>query len=267
MDKVTQLELPTSGTHIYHIAGDWHSFSLHKPTYNILIDHALLLPKNQRRLIINGDFVDIPYGMKKNEGFKFWKSRAHNAEEFFLPTWEEESKWANNLLDELQSVFTEIIFIGGNHDQPRLDNIKKAVGHAYEHNFNIETSFHLKERNIKYIDYNHWLDIGKLSITHGQAHGTTACKKHYEKSGGRSVIFSHVHQLEVKSFHSRGDAKQVCSLPAMCHLNPEYLRETETNWTNGFGVFGVKPNGKFNLQVYQIWDDELVLPTGKILRG
>lgn len=267
--KIHTLALPKTGVEKWYIGGDWHSEHLHKPSYRILIDHALLTTKNklERRLIINGDFLDIPYGMAKNEDYKFWKSKAHNAEKFFLPEWEAEAKIGNDLLDELQSVFSQIIWVGGNHDQPRLNNIKKCVGAGYEHAFSIKGQLHLDKRMIPFIEYNDWLDFGSLSITHGMAHGNTACKKHYEKSKSRNVIFSHVHQFEVKSFHGRGDTIQVTSLPAMCNLNPEYMKNTDNNWSNGFGEILMKANGNFNLNVHQVWDDELILSDGTILSG
>lgn len=267
MSKTYKLDTPKSGIEKWYIAGDWHSFFLHKPTFNILCEHALITTKNKldRRLIINGDFLDIPYGMKKHEGFKFWKSKAHNAEEFFIPMYEEELEVGNKMLDELQTVFSQIVFISGNHDSPRLDNIKSCVGKEYHHFFNINSGLNLEKRNIPEIGYNDWLDFGEVSITHGQAHGGTAVKKHYEKSGGRNCIFSHVHQFEVKSFHNRGKTTQCFSLPAMCELNPEYMRNGDNNWSNGFGEILMKPNGHFNWNVYQVWDDELVLSNGTIL--
>ena len=267
MGKVHEISLPKRGIDIYDVIGDLHAKFLHRPSFNILIEHALLLPKKKRKLIINGDLCDISYGMKKNEDYQFWKKKAHNADKFFLPEWEEEAAIVNEILDELQMIYPEIIFLGGNHDEPRLWNIQEAVGTGYQHNFDLSQSLHLKKRGIPFFPYNAWVDIGKLSITHGQAHGATACKKHYEKSGGRSVLFNHVHQFEVKSFHARGDTVQTFSNPCMCELSADYLRNSETNWSNGFTRLCVKPNGRFNYVVYQIWNDELVLPNGKILRG
>jgi predicted phosphodiesterase len=265
--KIHSVDLPKKKPHVYHITSDWHAEFLHKPTYNILIDHALLYPKNERRLVINGDFADIPYGMKKNSNYQKWAKRADGCDEFFLPHWEQEAQLLNEYLDELQMVFSEIIILGGNHDQPRLDNIKDVVPHGYHHHFNFKSALGLEQRMIKWCDYNDWLDIGKISLTHGMAHGTTANNKHWMKSGARSVIFGHVHNLEVRSYHTRGDTTQTHSLPAMCGLNPCYIKSNETNWSNGFGILCVKPSGKFNYITYQVWDDELVLPTGKILRG
>ena len=267
MQKTTVLNTPLDGIERWLIGGDWHSFDIHEPTFNILIKMAKLDSYINRRLIINGDFLDIVYGMTKNDGFKFWKSKAHNAEEFFLPKWEEEAEWGNKMLDKLQQVFSQIIYIGGNHDQPRLNNIVKCVGAGYDHEFDIKTKLRLEERKIPFIPYNCWLDFGKLSITHGMAHGATACKKHYEFSGARNVIFSHVHQYECKPFHHRGETIQVTSLPAMCGLNPEYMRNTDNNWSNGFGEIFMRPDGNFNLYVHQIWNDILPLRNGQILSG
>lgn len=269
MSKTFKLDTPISGVEKWYVAGDWHSFHLHKPSFNILTDHALgtTKSKSDRRLIINGDFLDIVYGMTKNEGFAFWKSKSRNAEEFFIPNWEEELLVGNETLDELQSVFSQIIFINGNHDSPRLINIIGCTGSEYHYVFNINKGLNLEKRKIPEIGYNDWLDYGDVSITHGQAHGSTAVKKHYEKSGGRSCIFSHVHQFELKSFHSRGKTTQCFSLPAMCELNPDYMRNTDNNWSNGFGEVLMKPSGHFNFNVHQVWDNELVLSDGTILKG
>jgi hypothetical protein len=52
------------------------------------------------------------------------------------------------------------------------------------------------------------------------------------------------------------------SLPAMCTLNPEYIKNSENNWSNGYGTLHMKPNGNFNFFTHQIWDNELILPNG-----
>lgn len=265
--KVKKLSLPKSGVHNYIIAGDWHSEYIHTPSLKILIKYAQTLPKNNRRLIINGDFIDAEFLMKKNEDYQKWIKRPEGMEQFFLEKAEEELTWANRILDMLSKTFQEIIYIEGNHDW-RYNLFKNgACPVAYRPNFDLVTMLNLKKRNITYIGYNDWLDIGKLSITHGMAHGNTATKKHYEFSGGRSVIFSHVHKYECKAFPARGETKQVWSLPCMSNLNPHYIKNTDNNWTNGFGSIHMKPNGNFNVNIYQVWDNELVMPNGKIIRG
>jgi len=265
MTKVTKLALPKSGHVNAIIAGDWHSHHIHKPSVKALGNVADQWDKNNRLLIINGDFLDVEYLMAKQESFKININRQNGIEEYFLPLLEDEMAWGNNMLDQLQKVFKKIIFISGNHDW-RIDwfGESKFCPHAYKHHFNLKLGLNLKKRDIDFIGYNNWLDWGALSITHGMFHGTSACKNHFEASGGRNVIFSHVHQFEAKSFRSRGETKRSFSLPAMCHLNPEYIKNTDNNWTNGFASIHMKANGHFNTYVYEIWDDQIILPNGKL---
>lgn len=248
------------------IAGDWHTSALHKPTYNILKKHALSLPPQMRNLIINGDFIDACHLMKRGDDFKKWIKRNDGVDEYFIPMSEVELAWANEILDDLQSVFKDIIYILGNHDD-RYNWFKSQVSHAYHPNFDLVTKLKLNERKIDYVPYNEWLDWGHLSITHGMYHGTTCHKKHYETTGAQNCIFSHVHSYEVKAFTVRGDTRNSISLPAMCELNPEYIKGRETNWSNGYGQILMRPNGKFNFYCHQVWDDKLALPCGQIYEG
>jgi len=266
--KVNRLKLPAKGkVDTYFIAGDWHSLHVDAASCEILLQLAQRVPKKRRKLVINGDFVDAEHLMKRGDGFKKWIKLSSGIEEYFLPKSEEEYLWANEMLDELQKVFPSITFIEGNHCARYRWFMENHSPAAYRHNFCLKTQLHLRSRNISMINYNDWLDVGNVTITHGMYHGTSAVKKHYEACCGRSVIFSHVHKLECRPFVSRGETRQGWSLPAMCKLNPEYIKNTDNNWSNGFGVLNVKHNGNFNFNTYQIWDDELALLDGTILKG
>lgn len=266
--KVTTLDLPKNGEiDHYFIAGDWHSFHIDMPSLQIMGQHAKLFPKEKRKLIINGDFLDCDFLMKRCDMFKKFANRAEGIEEYFLEKAQAELAWGNEMLDELQKIFSEIIFVEGNHDWRYFWFRKsKYCLSAYAHNFDLKERLNLRDRNIIFVNYNDWLDIGKVSVTHGAFHGATAVKKHYEACG-RSVIFSHVHKVECKSFTARDYTKMGWSLPAMCHLNPEYIKNTDNNWTNGYGTIHVKNNGNFNVHIHTIWDGELVLPNGKLLKS
>lgn len=265
--KITTLDTPKTGTKTYFIAGDWHSDHLCTASYSILKQRAQKLPKKKRSLIINGDFLDVPYLMHRQPDFKLWASRANGIEEYFLPKYLEEMHWGNFILDDLKKTFNEIIYIEGNHDdRVRWFSESKFCPSAYKHNFNIATSLQLTKRKILHVKHNDWLDIGDLSITHGMYHGSTCLKKHYEACGGRSVIFSHVHRAECKAFVSRGKTRKAWSLPTMALLNPAYIKNSENNWTNGFGEIVFKPNGHFNVFINEIYDGELCLPNGEVLR-
>lgn len=267
MGQVHVLKLPRENQN-WFVAGDWHSFNINLDSFNILLKHARLLPEKHRNLIINGDFIDAPYMMPKNPDFQTWCNRKEGVEDFFLPEFEKEIEWGNQTLDLLQTVFKNIIFIHGNHDQPRLEEFKaKYCPSAYRDHFNIDVKLNLMKRNIGSIAYNDWLDFGDLSITHGQYHGPQAYKKHYDAVGARNVVFSHVHHADCKSFIVRGDTRYAWSLPAMCNLNPHYIKNREQNWANGYGSFIMRPDGKFNFNTHIIINGELGLPTGESLRG
>lgn len=268
MGMTHELKTPKNGPQVWFVASDWHSFALHKPSYNILINHAMLLPKEQRNLIINGDFLDTPYFMPKNEGFQQWSSRKDGVDVFFLPQWEDELKWGNDILDELQMIFNHIIFINGNHDNPRVDLFREKFCPAgYREHFHLGKGLNLIKRNINELEYNSWLDFGKLSITHGMHHGSTCHKKHYESAGARNVLFGHVHSSECKTFSVRGDSRSAWSLPAMCDLNPHYIKNAETSWQNGYCTVVMKENGNFNLYTHLVFDNELLLPDGRVIRA
>jgi predicted phosphodiesterase len=266
MEKATVLPVPLEGIDTYFVASDWHSYHLNPACLSILSQHALLHKPEQRRLIINGDFLDFVFFMKKHEDYKKFIARPDGIETHFLPLYEEEVNWGNRCLDYLQKIFSEIVFVSGNHDKPRIDNFLGDCPHAYKHNFDLKRDLKLATRKIVFIEYNDWLDIGDLSITHGMFHGPSALKKHFMASGARNVIFGHIHHDNCESFMTRGKTKQVSSLPAMCDLNPDYIKNAETNWTNGYKVVNMKANSHFNHYTFTIWDDELVLPSGKILK-
>lgn len=266
--KISKMATPSKGIASTFIAGDWHSGHLHQESFNILIEHAKSLPPSMRNLIINGDFLDAGHLMPRDPIFKKWMGRSEGIEDYFLPLCEVELEWGNDCLDRLQKVFKDIIFLEGNHDW-RYRNFKKAFAPAaYSHNFDYIRQLNFSKRGIDHVYYNEWLDWGNnLSITHGMYHGTTCHKKHYEASGAKNVIFSHVHSHEIRAFQVRGDTRSSVSLPAMCTLNPVYIKGNETNWSNGYGQIIMRPNSVFNLYCHQVWEGKLILPCGKSLEG
>lgn len=270
MSDVYTLPLPKRGkTDIYFIASDWHDQHMDNASFNILIQLASMLPKNKRKLIINGDFVDLPELMERSPDFRMWIKRVDCVEEYFLPAAQFAYEWGNTILDKLQETFSEIVFIEGNHDW-RIKNFRdkycERFWPQYSHNFSIQKHWNLEKRKIKFVPYNDWLDLGSLAITHGCYHGPSALKKHYE-AAGKSVIFGHVHQAESKSFTKRGHTESAWSLPCMSTLAPEYMKNRPNSWSKGFGEIRIKANGHFNFYTHQVWDGELVSETGKIICG
>jgi len=256
-------EFKKSSLEQFVIAGDWHFNHLDMPSYNIL--KKVLKDMGKPNLVINGDFFELEFLMFNKPEFRKWHNRGVDGVEYFLERCNEELLWANDILDDLSKYTKSIILILGNHCS-RMNAYKETYAPPpYRPQFDISTRLNLRKRNIRMVAYNDWLDIGKVSVTHGMYHGTTAHKKHYDACG-RSVIFSHIHHHEIKSFITRGESMFSMSLPAMCTLNPEYLRNRENNWSNGFGYLN-HYNGKYNLGSLNVYDGQLITPMGKIYDG
>lgn len=266
MGKVAhRIPLPTSESHTFFIGGDLHGEHLDIPTFTKMIQLAQSVPN--KSFIINGDLYDASYAFKKEELFKHWKKIKTCAEDFFIPEFDKETKLVNDILDGLQTIFPKVYFVGGNHDEPRMNNIIEAVPHAYKGYFNIQEKLHLKKRNIPFIPHNDWLDIGHhfFSITHGIAHGATAHKKHY-LDNPVNVIFSHIHSSHSIPFQSRGSTKRVVSAPTMAGLNPDYMKNNDSNWENGFITLTVTPDPEvYSLNVHIVRNGKLVLMDGRVI--
>ena len=263
--KINYIDPPKNGVDMYFIASDWHSEHLNVPTYSIFKKHLQLITRERRKIIILGDFLDGEHLMGKKPDFVRMASSTNEIEDRLIPLSEKEFEWGNFILAELQKLSDYIYYVAGNHCGQRYDQwVKDYCPPAYAHNFDIRKRLKLEERGIPLVDYNNWLDIGNIAMTHGMFHGSTHLKKHYDACT-KSVIYGHMHQHEIKSFFHRGDAKKAWSLPCMCDLNPDYVKNRDMNWTNGYAVMAMKPNGNFNMHVHEVWDNELILSSGEIL--
>jgi len=265
MSNVFKVSAPKNNIENWIIAGDWHSGYMCFKAFRCLMKYAKTF-KEKPNLIINGDFLDAEFLMPKKECYKA-NMKFKDFEGHFVPKAEEEIEWGNTCLDKLEKVFNRIIFVKGNHDI-RYDNFMNVVPHAYKHNFDLVARLKLKERKIDCIGYNDWLDLGeKLTVTHGIYHGATCLKKHYEAGGSKNVVFGHVHSGECKAFNYRGETRKAWSTPALCKLNPVYMKNSPNNWSNGFIEVNLRPDSNFNLHTHEIWQGKLVLQRGEVIEG
>lgn len=227
------------GKNYFFIAGDWHYDQLNPAAYDCLIAHANKYPFEKRWLIINGDFLDFWFFMKKHPLFKRWIKRSDGIDEFFLPHYEEEIAWGNKLLDDLTKEFAGIVYIEGNHEYGRLNDFLELIPVGYKDNFGVEKSLSLRSRGIAFIRYNDWLDIGSYGITHGQWCANNALKKHF-MSASKNIVISHVHRDEAITSESRSETYHAYSTPAMSsrpgHEYMKYMRNKDSRHTTGYAL-------------------------------
>lgn len=264
MSKIFQLPLPSDGVKTLFVCSDVHALFSYKPALDIMFKLASF-HKIKPDLLVDGDLADVDYFCAKDELFQTWIQRKDGVDEFFYPKYQEEMVWLNQFFDTAQQLFGRVDYMLGNHEN-RWNTILHSLAHHSHHLFNYRQDLKLASRGIECYPYNSWLDFGPhLTFTHGFTCSSTALKKHYELSGGKSVVYGHVHDYGVKSFSARGQTKQSISLPCMSILDPRYLKGNENNWSHGFMVINMMPNGIFYWNVFQIWEDRLVLPSGKII--
>lgn len=257
MGKIHTLECPEEKTIL--LCGDLHSYHLHLPSFKAMLKYSRYL--DDPWIVINGDLFDFAFFMSKNEGFKKWIKREDGIDEFFLPEYEKECAVVSSILDRLQAHFSKIIWVGGNHDDIRIEKFVPLCPFQYRPHFDFIKTLRLQDRGIPYIRYGDWLDVGEdVSITHSNWHNTTCLKKNFDACG-KNVIISHVHRYQVMPFVTRGVTKYATSLPAMCNLDMHYLRNGETNWSNGFGELNIHKN-HHALNVYLWKDRRMILPRG-----
>lgn len=248
-------------------ASDWHSEFMDEPSYSILKQVVKKSKKADKRvLVIGGDFLDAPHLMGKKPDLKRMAKCTETIEQYLIPKTEEEFDWGNRILDECEKIFDCIYFVGGNHCEYRYSNwVKNYCPSAYRHNFDLHLQLDLKARGIPLIKYNDYLDCGDLTFTHGMWHSTTHNQKHFYGCG-KSIIYGHLHHADSKSFYHRGNAKKAWSAPAMCGLNPDYCRNTDRNWSNGF-IQVLMRHDYFNVYVHEIFNGVLTLPSGELISG
>ena len=127
MGKIFPLKIKPQDERVFFIAGDWHLPELNESSVSILTQHAKLIPFENRYLIINGDFLDLAFLMKKHPMFYNWINHSKGMDEYFIPEFNKVIEQANNLLDDLSKVFASIIFGFGNHETKRVNEFLELI--------------------------------------------------------------------------------------------------------------------------------------------
>ena len=171
-----------------------------------------------------------------------------------------------HLLDRHSKLAKEFIYCLGNHE---FRNENYVDMHPQEEgliDYVIDTELLL--RGFEVIPYGRVKKLGKALFTHG----IDTTKYHSARTAQlyqRTVFYGHVHTHQAFSAVSPVDFKEVRiaqSIPCLCNLNPCWLRNKANAWMHGFGMFWLKDNGEFQMDVKHIIRGECVV-NGKIFKG
>jgi hypothetical protein len=118
--------------------------------------------------------------------------------------------------------------------------------------------------NWKVYEYGKVVKIGKLRFIHGEYF----TKYHAAKTIDvyeRSIICGHAHtfQAHTKIVPVENEPHACYSVPCACKINPEYRKNKPNSWVNGFGVFYLMDDGKFNFYPVIALNGHFISPNGK----
>lgn len=153
---------------------------------------------------------------------------------------------------------TKFVWLDGNHSfwaEQYLDKNPELEGMIEP-----RVCLALKERGYKYIPFNQIYKLGKLNIIHGYYTNKYHTAKTLD-AFGESVCYGHVHSPQMTTRMKTIDSNEfhaAYSLPCLCELSPDYMKNRPTAWVNGFGVVYVMPDGMFNLYTIIISNNSFV---------
>ena len=129
--------------------------------------------------------------------------------------------------------------------------------------FEIPNNIPLARDNWELYEYGVTSQVGKLRIMHGEyinKYNAATTVQTY----GTSIIYGHGHTFQAFTMTTphNADSHSAVQIPCACDLNPHYRLNKPNAWINGFCVFYIQPNGRWNLYPILAFDGTFVGPNG-----
>lgn len=177
-------------------------------------------------------------------------------------TFEQDVDAANVMLDRLQSICprSAIHYLEGNHEA-RIEKwcLTSALRNKHDakmllDTYGTETQLHLAKRKISFYKQGQFYDgcripstikLGKCYFTHGSRVGKNATQAMLSDYGA-CVVFGHVHKIQSASSRTvEGGEIGAWTPGCLCRLQPLWRHTAITDWSHGYGVQLVRPDGDF----------------------
>lgn len=174
----------------------------------------------------------------------------------------------NAILDEFDKRLpknAEKHFFMGNHEE-WLNQLIEEVP-ALDGLFDIESGLKLTERGYKVYDYNEIVKFGKLCVTHGIYTGSNPAKIHALRTLS-NILIGHLHSPEMSLIHSPAKEVSVVGYVNGCltNMSPDYMKNKPHNWSHGFAILYLFPDGYFDVNLIRIVKNKFVY-NGKLYNG
>jgi predicted phosphodiesterase len=213
-------------------------------------------------LIIIGDFLDMA-------SISHWnKAKRLTSEGLRL---KQQYAQGNALLDEICKRLpkgADMRWLDGNHEDWYYQLIEENP--TLEGLLDPHDELHLRDRGfteIRRYGHDQFTRLGKLWLMHGIYTTRYHAKKHLDEIK-HNVMYGHLHDIQVYSSASvaRELAFQAYCIGCLANVEPEYMRGRPNNWSHGFGVVCVFPDGKFQADVIRIINGRFIY-NGTLYQG
>lgn len=248
----TQRTTKTKGGFVRVIIPDTHGcFVDDKALSAMLSDIEQLNPKE---VVLLGDHLDCGGFLAQHHTLGYVAQAEY--------TFESDVDAANDMLDKVQSRCPKstIHYLEGNHEA-RISAwcVTQALRNATDaamllRTFGTETVLHLEKRKINFYKQGQFYDgcripstikLGKCYFTHGSRVGRN-CTDMMLRDYGACVVFGHVHKIQSSSSRTVDGGEIGAWTPGcMCRLQPLWRHTAITDWSHGYGVQLVRPDGDF----------------------
>ena len=177
-------------------------------------------------------------------------------------TFQEDVHACNQLLDEIQKAapLASIDYLLGNHER-RLESwcmtqsLKNNIDAEFlRKKFSASSVLSLEDRGIRCIDQGRFYDNvpvpatikkGHCYFTHGSFTGQHAASQHVRRFGG-NIVYGHTHRADSYVIRTVGSGTIGGWSPGcLCILQPLWMHTNPTEWSHGYGLQLVNPDGSF----------------------
>lgn len=206
---------------------------------------------------LNGDIGDCATFSRHT---RFAPPKCHWSDSQYLAASKHEYDKMNKFLDHLDHIAPKARkrYEMGNHELWVSDFVNESKEARFKQ-FDLATRLKLKARGYELYKYNDFIKLGKLNITHGIYVGSNHAKKHVDAMGS-SILYGHNHDIQVYSKVTPDKQSHMawCN-GCLSNLNPEYMRNRPQNWSHGFAIVYVWPNGEFQVDIIRIQNGKCVV--------
>lgn len=118
-----------------------------------------------------------------------------------------------------------------------------------------------KGLDMRVLPYNEPLQLGRVVYLHGhQFGGSSPVSTSSRRWPHVNLVFGHHHTHQVMTIYNGADPRDVhqhVAVPALCDLNPGYLRDKSTRWLQGFWVADIR-DGYFDGRVVKVMEGRII---------